>query len=54
MIKFKKEKNEDVDSQKVEELEKINEKLEGKKKVYEKNMRKEFFIKNKYKQIMEI
>lgn len=38
----------------MEELGKIEEELEGKKKIYEKNMRKEFFIKNKYKQIMEI
>lgn len=52
LLKFKREKNEEPDAKKLQELEEVSSKLEDRKKVYEKQMRKEFFIKNKYKQIM--
>ena len=53
-IRHKEQKNEDIDPQKLEQLESIKDQLEGNKKDYEKKMRKEFFLKTKYKQIMEI
>lgn len=53
-IRHKEQKNEEIKPEKVEQLETLKGKLEGNKKGYEKKMRKEFFLKNKYKQIMEI
>lgn len=54
MINHLKKKNLDVEENKVEQLQKIEEELESRKKNYEKEKRKEFFLSSKYKQIMNI
>ena len=44
----------EIEEGKLEELKQVEEELEDRKKGYEKQQRKEFFLENKYKQIMNI
>ena len=54
MIEYRKKKGLEIETEKIEEIEQINQELNGRKKQFEKDKRKEFFIESKYKQIMNI
>lgn len=54
MIDHFKSKGKKVDQAKLDELSKIEQELGSRKKEFEKDKRKEFFLSSKYKQIMNI
>ncbi len=54
MIEYRKSKGLDIEEEKVQALNKIEEELGDRRKDFEKDKRKEYFISQEYKQIMNI
>lgn len=54
MIEYRRKKGLEVEEQKLGELEQIEQEVTERKREFEKEKRKEFFIEAKYKQVMNI
>lgn len=54
MIEYRRKKGLEVEEQKLGELEQIEHEVTERKRDFEKEKRKEFFIETKYKQVMNI